>query len=74
MIILHLTATNDKNGNPRRLWARMDAGGRIITVWPEGYSGENAIPKGHRDIDRMGCTIEITPKEYRRLLKEYCSE
>lgn len=69
--MIHLRAKNTTNGNPRRLYLRIDAGGCIIRAWDEGYSGHNAVPEGYRDAAHRAVSIETTPKEYRRILKEY---
>jgi len=69
--MLHLCATNDANGNPRRLYARLDGGGCFIAAWDEGYSGSHAVPEAYRDAANRAPYIEITPREYRRILKEF---
>ena len=71
MQFLHLCTTNDINGNPRRLYVRMDKGGCFIAAWDEGYRGSGAVPEAYRDEAHKAPYIEITPREYRRIKKEY---
>ena len=61
----HLQATNDVNGNPRRLWLLLDAQtGVIIKVANEGYRG---IPTEWHDVPELP-QVDTTPKFYKDTL------
>jgi len=62
--VLHLCAKNDSNGNPRRLWIKIDIKtGETVLIADEGYRGQPDEMVGSRIY--YGLTIEITPAEYR---------
>ena len=42
--VLHFTAPNDRNGNPRRLWAVFTPAGQLVAAYDEGYEGSQAVP------------------------------
>jgi hypothetical protein len=71
MFCQRLSATNDTNGNPRRVWVVYgDAGflhGTIMTARDEAYGGQ---PQEFRTIPRLP-DLEITPAEYKHILKHY---
>jgi len=56
----HLCATNDRNGNPRRLWAVYTNDGHVIEVIDEGYAGR---PQVGADVVELPM-VHITPAEY----------
>jgi hypothetical protein len=69
----NLKTTNDTNGNPRRLWAVYTADGSTVAMLDEGYGGRRVMldcmsHDDYRDIRELPA-VEITPAEYRRLLK-----
>ena len=70
LLIQHHKDSNDRNGNHRRVYViySMDTG-RVVAAFEEGYSGIGAVPMDirHKAID-LG-SVEITPREYRRLRK-----
>lgn len=66
MIALHLAAPNDRNGNPRRLFAVLDDQGRWYDMIEEGYEGEAALYRRHQ---KFLARVEISPSEYKRLRK-----
>lgn len=70
-MIIHLAATNDTNGNPRRLYVKLDRRGFIAGAWDEGYLGSGAIPSQYRR-EVVGPRLEITPGEYGELKRLYC--
>lgn len=70
MIALHLRASNDTNGNPRRLFLILDNDGDAVDAVDEGYSGYGAIARNYPEI-KIGATIEVTPAEYRSWLKTF---
>ena len=63
MIYLHLAAVNDRNGNPRRLFAVLGDDGRVDAIIEEGYFG-NAKVKKHFPTAKEGPRINITVSEY----------
>lgn len=65
MFIQHLSATNDVNGNPRRVYAVYSATGVILDVIDEGYEGKGK----YRNADLIELpAVVITPAEYREWL------
>ena len=60
--IVKLSAPNDKNGNPRRLFAVLQEG-LIRALLDEGFSGEDCMPKELQGYWR-GTTFTISAKEY----------
>lgn len=70
--LIYLRTKNDKNGNPRRLFASIICGG-ITRVYDEGYEGTNCVPESLRGLAKAASNypIETTPGEYRRLKKLY---
>src|SRR5689334_5837370 len=63
---LHLCTTNDRNGNPRRLFAIVD-GYQVYDVLEEGYEGEAPLQRNYPDQWRAGAVrIEVSVTEYKR--------
>ena len=66
--IKHYCASNDVNGNPRRVYVFF-SDGEAIAAWDEGYCGSDSVPGAWRqqayDAERIKCTV----KEYRQFLK-----
>ncbi len=67
-MIIRLDAGHDTNGNPRRVFVKLDRFGAIIGTWDEQYLGPKAIPERIRR-QYLGTTFKTTPAEYRNLLK-----
>jgi hypothetical protein len=71
MYCQRLSATNDTNGNPRRVWVVYgDDGflhGSIMTARDENYGGQ---PLEFRTIPRLP-DLDITQAEYKHILKSY---
>lgn len=68
MLVQNLVATNDVNGNPRRLWVIMDPKhGDIVKVIDEGYGGRPAETRGYIQLP----SYEIKASMYNYLLKAY---
>ena len=71
---LRVSATNDRNGNPRRAYVFINDHGDIYRVVNEGYAGIGAI-KEYLTDEVTGTkhyypgTINVTPREYRELMK-----
>lgn len=70
-MILHLKATNDVNGNPRRLYLVVRTDGSA-DLYDEGYAGFFQIPEQDRRAEVVN--IDITNKAYSNLLKVAESE
>jgi len=65
---LHLTTTNDTNGNPRRLFVEVEDG-LYKTIVSEGYRGIAAAHRAGMPETYLPPRIHITPDEYRALRK-----
>jgi hypothetical protein len=70
MEFLYLKSTNDNNGNSRRLFLLV-SDGEALAVWPEGYSGSDAVPGELRERAwrAQSFPVAIGAAEYRRFLK-----
>jgi hypothetical protein len=69
---LHLSTTNDTNGNPRRLYVEV-VDGDFGAVVDEGYEGVAVAHRAGMPRTYHPVAISITPAEYRdfrRLMKE----
>lgn len=66
--LIRLNAGNDRNGNPRRVYAEL-AAGQVSRVWDEGYDGHHAVPAELRYAAANCATLSITAAQYRALLK-----
>jgi hypothetical protein len=64
VVVLHLRAKNDINGNPQRLWMVVSDEGRVLSVIDEGYSD---LPEQYRDVPRI--TIDLRQGQYRDMLR-----
>jgi hypothetical protein len=63
---LHIRTTNDRNGNPRRLWVEL-ADSRVSRVIDEGYKGSaEARAAG---MVNYATTIDVSPSEYNAFRK-----
>lgn len=80
VVILHLKATNDYNGNPRRCFAVLTTAGRLVEVHDEGYNGDQDVKRRWPWLDHNArdglklfgasmVSVEITPREYREWIK-----
>lgn len=74
MYFQHLCASNDVNGNPRRLYVLVDEELPVaarVAAWDEGYAGCDAVPGIWRECayraERMDITVALY-KELRRIL------
>lgn len=67
--LLYFVARNDANGNPRRLWALYSPAGEILAAYSEGYIGTHAVPVAIREKTSTCSQFEVTPAEYRRILR-----
>jgi hypothetical protein len=66
--LIRLNAGNDRNGNPRRIYAEL-AAGQVSRAWDEGYAGPHAVPADLRHAAANCATLSITAAQYRALLK-----
>lgn len=69
-VIQHLSAPNDVNGNPRRLYYVLNLQTKHESVYDEGYEGWGGIPQEARESFYMLPALDITPTVYKRFLKE----
>lgn len=65
---LHLCATNDTNGNPRRVYVVFDETGAILETIDEGYQGISAVARKYPKSVILG-SFQTTPSQRRELLK-----
>ena len=68
--VLRLATTNDRNGNPRRVYLHL-SGDTVVRAYDEGYYGSNSVPAEIRDIAHHCPTVETTPHGYREALKRW---
>jgi hypothetical protein len=66
----HLTAPNDVNGNPRRLYYVLNVWTGKDKVYDEGYVGFMGIPEYIRTSYFELPHMKISASEYKRFLKE----
>ena len=66
--MIRLATTNDKNGNPRRVFVLFSEGGEILGAWDESYAGNRAVPADLYDKARQAPSFTTTPKGYRDAL------
>jgi hypothetical protein len=66
--LIRLNAGNDRDGNPRRIYAEL-AAGQVSRAWDEGYDGPHAVPVELRHAAANCATLSITVAQYRALLK-----
>jgi hypothetical protein len=67
-MLVKVNAQNDTNGNPRRGWIHLQADGRFLGFYPEGYDDGGEVLRGIRKAEGEAYpSINITPKEYKRL-------
>jgi len=68
MTTLHLKASSDTSGNPRRLYAAYVMGD-LVAVYDEGYQGTGAMQKPIHRAAYQGTALNITVHQYYELLK-----
>jgi hypothetical protein len=66
--VIHLAATNDSSGNPRRAYVAF-SGSALRGAWSEGYSGTSAVPREIRDLAANAPRIAVSPAELKSWLK-----
>jgi hypothetical protein len=66
---LHCCATNDKNGNARRVFVLINPEGDFTAAWDEGCLGDHAVPGIWRKLAYNSARVKVTVKEYNRILK-----
>jgi hypothetical protein len=69
-MLCYFTASNDRNGNPRRGFAWL-ANGAPVCFWPEGYLGHHAVPSAFRSVAAglLGHGIPVSAAVYARLCR-----
>jgi hypothetical protein len=68
MLFLNLSASQDNNGNPRRLFLVLKDSGGVEAVIDEGYRGVSKVRKRFPDANE-GPRINITVSEYNEWLR-----
>jgi hypothetical protein len=69
---LHLCATNDTNGNPRRLYLILNDEGNPVKALDEGYRGREVarLWAQERNVTLWnGPDIDVTPNEYKSWIR-----
>ena len=67
--IEHYCAPNDVNGNPQRAFVLINPEGEQVAAWDEGYLGDHAVPGIWRRAAYAADRINVSARDYRRLLK-----
>jgi len=70
VMVTHLRADNDPNGNPQRLYVINNLKGEIIDVIDEGYYGINAIKNKYPNYVEVA-TYHIPKSHYHELLRNW---
>ena len=63
LVVLHLCAPNDRNGNPVRCYVALGENGHFLGAWDEGYLGYNATPESIRMQTVHSFRVNVTAKE-----------
>ena len=66
--VIHLTTTNDSNGNPRRAYVAF-SGSALRGAWSESFSGCHAVPQELWTLAHLAPQINTTPAEIKSWLK-----
>lgn len=69
-VMQHLSAPQDSNGNPRRLYYFLNLETKTESVYDEGYEGWQGVPQEMRESFYELYPMKITATEYKRFLKE----
>lgn len=80
VVILHVRADSDRNGNPRRAFVVLTTSGRHVETIDEGYGGETPMRArypwfDHGTADALNLrnaypvTIDAAPSEYKRWIR-----
>ena len=75
--VIHITAPNDNNGNPRRCFAVYKHDGprysKLVAVVDEGYSGEAGLASQIRGFGGsdycIHCRVNVSASEYKSWVK-----
>ena len=67
-MLIKVNAQNDTNGNPRRGWIWYSLDAQFLGFYPEGYDDWGEVLRKLKAEEAEGYpSINITPKEYKRL-------
>ena len=66
--VIHLCATNDTNGNPRRCYVALSENGIFLGAFDEGYAGYLAVPKELQKQAQYALRIEVSGDEVEKFL------
>lgn len=70
MYFQHLCASNDPDGNPRRLYVLVDEelpSATRVAAWDEGYAGHLCVPGIWRECAYLAERMDITVSLYNEL-------
>lgn len=73
-IAVKLSARNDANGNPQRVFVVLDEQGEIVAAVDEGYDGRNALARAGIDATISQLDISVDGPTYTRTLRDYGPE
>ena len=69
LCLVYFTAPNDRNGNPRRLWALFTPAGQLCATYDEGYEGSHALPAMLRPKAATAYAVPIAAATYNAMLR-----
>ena len=72
--VLHLNASHNANGNPRRCYVCIGRDGQAFDAIDEGYEGRNALVSKYpalRDSSIYPIELDTTPAQYRDILRQF---
>lgn len=70
ILILHLDAGHDTNGNPRRVFVVFDKNGDIINAFDEGYYGDANVRRAYPGVP-FGPRFSTSYADYKQLMKTF---
>jgi hypothetical protein len=63
-------ASNDRNGNPCRVYAALDQYGQLVGAWDDGYIGHHAVPVSLRQAAHQCYAVPVSQATYRAILRQ----
>jgi hypothetical protein len=67
-----LSAPNDANGNPQRVFAIFDSSGSIVAAVDESYDGNNALQRaGFPNVTLANLSFPVEQETYKALLRDW---
>ena len=67
-MLIKVNTQNTTDGNPRRGWIHVNAEGRFLKFYPEGFDGGGTeLIELRKTEPEAFPALNVTPKEYKRL-------